>query len=290
MINTKGKEVFIEENHGNHFDTPFTDFFKTVENTIHFFETFLDVEQLKRTRFHVVFAPGSGIAYKTWQTAQSSLVDITDKNIAEKEDRVLALAQDNQPEGLTEIYDAYTPEIVSCYEDDTSTVTTCYMPTLFCNNLKAACDTLGISLFKITDTVSCLLPIVDTSEGQLFVHSEGLVSSFNDFGAMGWILPQNYTPDMFNYFATLTEKFFPLQNASGHSQFVNIEDIYSHLRIRIMDSQIYSKEDAIISAGCVVDLKSLQKAASETDDTENEMKGSGMQGALHKLRKLFEKE
>ena len=85
---------------------------------------------------------------------------------------------------------SYTPSLVSCYEDDTCTASSCYIPTVFLDNLKTACNNLGLTLFKVTDVSSTFLPIFDTSRGQLFIHSNGLITAMNEFGSMSWLLPE----------------------------------------------------------------------------------------------------
>lgn len=258
---------------------------ESAESTKEFLETYLNVEEIKNNKFYIVFAPGSGIAYKTWQTALASLSDATDKNAKEREDRVLALCQENLPNGLTELYSNYTGSIVSCYEDDVSTVSSCYIPTLYLNNLKLACEALGITLFKVSDVTSCLKTIVDSSKGQLFVHSDGLISVINEFGTMSWLTPANCTDEMLKYFASLTERYFPLQEALKHSQLVEIDKIRDYLTVHISSNEMANTEDIVVSSGCIATVKHTK----ELGLTKNG-KGGGLDNVIGKLRKLFEEK
>lgn len=283
-LNAKGNNVTVVD-HTKYNHAALLDDLSDAERTQTVLQSVLNVEKDKECRFFVVFAPGSGLVYKTWQAALSSFRDVSDKTLADKEDRVLSLCKDNLPDGLTELYDSYTPSLVSCYEDDTCTASSCYIPTVFLDNLKTACNNLGLTLFKVTDVSSTFLPIFDTSRGQLFIHSNGLITAMNEFGSMSWLLPETCNDAMFQYFAGLTEKYFPLQDALEHSHLVIIERSEEFLKINLANESLSDTEDALVSAGCVVDMSIVK-----TKGTNRETEGSEVNGAFGKLRKLFEKK
>lgn len=283
-LNAKGSNVVIDH-HTKFNHASILDDLGDAERTATFLQAVLDVDKAKEDKFHIVFAPGSGLVYKTWQAAHASFTDVSDKTMTDKEERVLSLCMDNLPDGLTELYSSYTSSLVSCYEDDTCTASSCYIPTVFLENLKAACDKLGITLFKVSDVSSCFLPVFDTSQGQLFIHSNGLITALNEFGSMSWLLPQTCNDAMLQYFASLTEKYFPLQDALQHSHLVIIEKPEEFLKVNISSSSVVDMEDLVVSAGCVVDLSTVK-----TKGTSKETEGSEVEGAFGKLRKLFEKK
>lgn len=284
-LNVKGNHIAIQKCFSEHC-MPLSQALATAEDATVFLETLLDVEAVKQTRFSIVLTPGSGIAYKTWQVVHSSLVDPSDKTVEAREERILSLCTENMPEGITDLYDNYTPTVVSCYEDDTSTVTSCYVPSLYLINLKAACDALGITLFAVTDAASCFYRIIDPNEGPLFLRSDGLISAINSFGIMSWITPANCTDSLLQYFASLSEKFYPLQDVLGHSTSVSIEKIMDHLKVIIDGANDLSIEDAVLASGCVVDVKQLKKSSTVEIVGQLE-KGDVVGSAISQLRKLF---
>lgn len=284
-LNTKGNHVTIQKCSSGPC-APLSGSLITVEAATDLFQKILDIEAIRKTKFSIVFTPGSGIAYKTWQAVHSSLVDISDKMAVEREERILSLCMENIPDGITELYDNYTPSVVSCYEDDTSTVTSCYIPALYLNNLKAACDVLGITLFKVTDTASCLYKVIDCNDGPLFVRYPGLISAINSFGIMCWQTPENYSDEMLQYFASLSERFYPLQDVLGHSNSISIEDVSNYLKVSIEGNTDFTLEDAVLASGCVAESKQL-KITQNAENSGQKEKGDAIESVIGQLRKLF---
>lgn len=262
----------------------------SAEAATDFLKSLFDTEKVSENKFYVVFAPGSGLAYKTWQSAAASFNDVTDKTFEAKEERILALCMDNIPDGLTLLHDRYVTSVVSCYEDDTSTVTSAYIPYLYLENLKAACSAVAITLFKVSDVASSLKNIVNVSDGQVFLESNRLICAFNEFGAMAWLIPANRTDNMVDIFASMTEKFFPLQNAVRYSRWAKVEKSFDYLKITLSGAQTGSFEDAVIAAGCVYDAAKAKAAQKNVKQEDEAKEGGGKENVISKLRKLFKKK
>lgn len=263
---------------------------ESVDSAVSFLQSLFDPERVKADRFFVIFAPGSGIAYKTWQTALVSVKDVSDKTSTEREDRVLAHLMENLPDGLTELYDRYTPSLVSCYEDDTAVLSACYIPTVFLENLKGACESLGISLFKVSDVTSSLKNIIDTEYGEVFVRVPGMTAVFNEFGTMSWIMSEEPSDEMVSLFASLTEKFFPLENTMHHSEWTDLDHISQFLSVDITSKEGLPLGEAVIAAGCTVPASLIKRGKKPIGDAKVMEEGGDKESVIGQLRKLFKKK
>ena len=203
---------------------------------------------------------------------------------------MLAHLMENLPDGLTELYDRYTPSLVSCYEDDTAVLSACYIPTVFLENLKGACESLGISLFKVSDVTSSLKNIIDTEYGQVFVRVPGMTAVFNEFGTMSWIMPEEPSDEMVSLFASLTEKFFPLENTMHHSEWTDLDHISQFLSVDITSKDGLPLGEAVIAAGCTVPASLIRQGKKPIGDAMGLEEGGDKESVIGQLRKLFKKK
>ena len=252
-------------------------------------------------KFYFAFAAGSGLAYKTWQSSASSFSDISDKTVEDKEERVLSLCMENIPEGLNELYKECTTSVVSCYEDEELyTVTSAYVPALYINNLKEACDSLGLTVFGISDIASSFYKLIDCDNSQILAQTDGLTVAVNQFGTLVLSLPNGYSESIADIIFGMIEKYYPLKNCKQNSTLVRSSDLEPFLKISIEGLTRSNCEAAVIAAGCVADGKQLfsKGKAKETaipiedsaDNIKNLGKGGSKESVICKLRKLFKKK
>ena len=77
-LNAKGNNVTVVD-HTKYKHATLLDDLSDAERTQTVLQSVLNVEKDKECRFFVVFAPGSGLVYKTWQAALSSFRDVSDR-------------------------------------------------------------------------------------------------------------------------------------------------------------------------------------------------------------------
>lgn len=248
-----------------------------------------DLKAAAEHKIYFAFTAGSGLAYKTWQAAASSFSDVSDKTFADKEDRILSLCIENVPQGFTDLYKDCVTSVVSCYEDDeVYTVTSAYLPALYINNIKEACETLGLTLFGISDIVSSLCKLINCSEQQVIVRADGLTVVVNQFGSLVFMMDGDYSNSIGDIIFNMVEHYYPINSSRMNSQTVSSSDLEPFLFLPFNGLSRYNCEMSVIAAGCVVDSKML--AESNETVKSNPDKGGSKDSVIGKLRKLFEKK
>ena len=241
-------------------------------------------------KIYFAFTAGSGLAYKTWQAASSSFSDVSDKTFADKEDRILSLCIENVPQGFTDLYKDCVASVVSCYEDDeVYTVTSAYLPALYINNIKEACETLGLTLFGISDIASSFCKLINCSEQQVLVRAAGLTVVVNQFGSLVFMMSGDYSDSIGDIIFNMIEHYYPINNSRMNSQTVSSSDLDPFLLLPFNGLSRYNCEMSVIAAGCVVDSKMLAAGNVETVKS-NPDKGGSKNSVIGKLRKLFKKK
>lgn len=248
-----------------------------------------DLKAAAEHKIYFAFTAGSGLAYKTWQAAASSFSDVSDKTFADKEERILSLCIENVPQGFTDLYKDCVASVVSCYEDDeVYTVTSAYLPALYINNIKEACETLGLTLFGISDIASSFCKLINCSEQQVMVRADGLTVVVNQFGSLVFMMDGDYSNSIGDIIFNMVEHYYPINNSRMNSQTVSSSDLEPFLFLPFNGLSRYNCEMSVIAAGCVVDSK---LAASNIETVKsNPDKGGSKNSVISKLRKLFEKK
>lgn len=251
-----------------------------------------DLKAAAEHKIYFAFTAGSGLAYKTWQAAASSFSDVSDKTFADKEDRILSLCIENVPQGFTDLYKDCVTSVVSCYEDDeVYTVTSAYLPALYINNIKEACETLGLTLFGISDIASSFCKLINCSEQQVLVRANGLTVIVNQFGSLVFMLSGDYSDSIGDIIFNMIEHYYPINNSKMNSQTVSSSDLEPFLLLPFNGLSRYNCEMSVIAAGCVVDSKMLAAGAGNAETVKsNPDKGGSKNSVIGKLRKLFEKK
>lgn len=248
-----------------------------------------DLKAAAEHKIYFAFTAGSGLAYKTWQAAASSFSDVSDKTFADKEERILSLCIENVPQGFTDLYKDCVASVVSCYEDDeVYTVTSAYLPALYINNIKEACETLGLTLFGISDIVSSFCKLINCSEQQVMVRADGLAVVVNQFGSLVFMMDGDYSNSIGDIIFNMVERYYPINSSRMNSQTVSSSDLEPFLFLPFNGLSRYNCEMSVIAAGCVVDSKML--AESNETVKSNPDKGGSKDSVIGKLRKLFEKK
>ena len=248
-----------------------------------------DLKAASEHKIYFAFTAGSGLAYKTWQAAASSFSDVSDKTFADKEERILSLCIENVPQGFTDLYKDCVASVVSCYEDDeVYTVTSAYLPALYINNIKEACEILGLTLFGISDIVSSFCKLINCSEQQVMVRADGLTVVVNQFGSLVFMMNGDYSNSIGDIIFNMVEHYYPINNSRMNSQTVSSSDLEPFLFLPFNGLSRYNCEMSVIAAGCIVDSK---LAASNIETVKsNPDKGGSKNSVISKLRKLFEKK
>lgn len=289
-LTVKDKTVNILEADSRHVDD-----LHTLLSSADSFKTLLsscfggDLKAAAEHKIYFAFTAGSGLAYKTWQAAASSFSDVSDKTFADKEERILSLCIENVPQGFTDLYKDCVASVVSCYEDDeVYTVTSAYLPALYINNIKEACETLGLTLFGISDIVSSFCKLINCSEQQVTVRADGLTVVVNQFGSLAFMMDGDYSNSIGDIIFNMVERYYPINSSRMNSQTVSSSDLEPFLVMSFNGLSRYNCEMSVIAAGCVVDSKML--AESNETVKSNPDKGGSKNSVIGKLRKLFEKK
>ena len=289
-LTVKDKTVNVLEADSRHVDN-LSSFLSSADS----FKTLLsscfggDLKAAAEHKIYFAFTAGSGLAYKTWQAAASSFSDVSDKTFADKEERILSLCIENVPQGFTDLYKDCVASVVSCYEDDeVYTVTSAYLPALYINNIKEACETLGLTLFGISDIVSSFCKLINCSEQQVMVRADGLVVVVHQFGSLVFMMDGDYSNSIGDIIFNMVERYYPINSSRMNSQTVSSSDLEPFLVMSFNGLSRYNCEMSVIAAGCVVDSKML--AESNETVKSNPDKGGSKNSVIGKLRKLFEKK
>lgn len=289
-LTVKDKTVNVLEADSRHVDN-LSSFLSSADS----FKTLLsscfggDLKAAAEHKIYFAFTAGSGLAYKTWQAAASSFSDVSDKTFADKEERILSLCIENVPQGFTDLYKDCVASVVSCYEDDeVYTVTSAYLPALYINNIKEACETLGLTLFGIGDIVSSFCKLINCSEQQVMVRADGLAVVVNQFGSLVFMMDGDYSNSIGDIIFNMVERYYPINSSRMNSQTVSSSDFEPFLFLPFNGLSRYNCEMSVIAAGCVVDSKML--AESNETVKSNPDKGGSKDSVIGKLRKLFEKK
>ena len=193
--------------------------------------------------------------------------------------------------GLAYIYKDCVASVVSCYEDDeVYTVTSAYIPALYINNIKEACETLGLTLFGISDIVSSLCKLINCSEQQVMVHANGLTVVVNQFGSLAFMMNGDSTYSVGDIIFNMIEHYYPINNSRMNSQTVSSSDLEPFLLLPFNGLSRYNCEMSVIAAGCVVDSKMLASVGNVETVKSNPDKGGSKNSVIGKLRKLFKKK
>ena len=289
-LTVKDKTVNVLEADSRHVDN-LSSFLSSADS----FKTLLsscfggDLKAEAEHKIYFAFTAGSGLAYKTWQAAASSFSDVSDKTFADKEERILSLCIENVPQGFTDLYKDCVASVISCYEDDeVYTVTSAYLPALYINNIKEACETLGLTLFGISDIVSSFCKLINCSEQQVMVRADGLAVVVNQFGSFVFMMDGDYSNSIGDIIFNMVERYYPINSSRMNSQTVSSSDLEPFLFLPFNGLSRYNCEMSVIAAGCVVDSKML--AESNETVKSNPDKGGSKDSVIGKLRKLFEKK
>ena len=216
---------------------------------------------------------------------------MSDKTFADKEERILSLCIENIPQGFTDLYKDCVASVVSCYEDDeVYTVTSAFIPALYINNIKEACETLGLTLFGISDIVSSLCKLINCSEQQVMVHANGLTVVVNQFGSLAFMMNGDYSDSIGDIIFNMIEHYYPINNSRMNSQTVSSSDLEPFLLLPFNGLSRYNCEMSVIAAGCVVDSKMLASVGNVETVKSNPDKGGSKNSVIGKLRKLFKKK
>lgn len=291
-LNVKDKAVNILEADSRHVDN-LCSLLSSVEGIKSLLSSSLsNLKAAAEHEIYFAFTGGSGLAYKTWQAAASSFSDVSDKTFADKEERILSLCMENVPQGFTDLYKDCVASVVSCYEDDeVYTVTSAYLPALYVNNIKEACETLGLTLFGISDIASSFYKLINCSEQQIMVQADGLTVVVNQFGSLVFMLPGGYSDSIEDIIFNMIEHYYPINTGKANSQSVYSSDLEPFLRLPFSGLSRYNCEMSVIAAGCVVDSKMLAAATGNVETVKsNPNKGGSKHSVIGKLRKLFEKK
>ena len=298
-LDVKGKEVIVKDSASNDVDE-LPRVLSEEESTKKLLQSLFgnenNIKEANEHKLYYAFSFGSGLAYKTWQAAPSSFIDVTDKTASEKEERVLSLALENIPEGFIDLYKEARTNIVNCYEDDNLfTVTSAYIPAMYVDNLLKASESLGFNVFGISDIASSLCKLIDCSDSQYLVQADEITVVVNQCGCLPIILPGGYGDAIADIVYGMTEKFYPVKNSRNVSKIVSISDpnIVSCLQLPLYGVNKQNAEAAVIAAGCIADDKLLKAAKAAADKKSNvvEIKEGGGKGSVtSKLRKLFKKK
>lgn len=241
--------------------------------------------------WHVVFMPPS-VVYRTWQVPTESLTDSSDRTAEEKEQRVLHVCSDDEPEGLTELYSSWAPALVSdYYMESMTTLTAAYLPQIFVDNITEAADRCGIVLMGITEAGSSLRAILNPEAdglSQYICKLSGSIVAVNPFGAAVWAQPGNVPEEYgLNILDALTQANFGL-DPSVMNVYVNDIDISHCLSHKIITPEDFSEsraEMALIAAGAV--CRENRKTKKTAENTEK--KGADQDGLANRVRQFFKK-
>lgn len=291
-LNMKDKAVNILEADSKHVDD-LPKVLSSVESVKSLLSScFGDLKAIAEHEIYFAFTGSSGLAYKTWQAAASSFSDVSDRTLADKEERVLSLCMDNVPQGFTDLYKECVASVVSCYEDDdVYTITSAYLPALYVANIKEACKNLGFTLFGISDIASSFYKLVDCSERQVMIQVDGLTVVVNQFGCLVFMLPGGYSDSIEDIIFNMIEHYYPINTSKANSQSVYSSDLEPFLVLPFSGLSRYNCEMSVIAAGCVVDSKMLATATGNAETVKsNPDKGGSKNSVIGKLRKLFEKK
>lgn len=288
-LTVKDKTVNILEADSRHFDD-LSSFLSSADGVKSLLSSCFggDLKAAAEHKIYFAFTAGSGLAYKTWQAA-ASFSDVSDKTFSDKEERILSLCIENVPQGFTDLYKDCVASVVSCYEDDeVYTVTSAYLPALYINNIKEACETLGLTLFGISDIVSSFCKLINCSEQQVMVRADGLVVVVHQFGSLVFMMDGDYSNSIGDIIFNMVERYYPINSSRMNSQTVSSSDLEPFLFLPFNGLSRYNCEMSVIAAGCVVDSKML--AESNETVKSNPDKGGSKDSVIGKLRKLFEKK
>ena len=183
------------------------------EATVNLLKNLIDVfPKAAAHKIYACFDATTDIAYKTFRQPQDSFKDHSLKKDQDKEDLVLRVCLETQPDGLLSIFPEYVPSVISCHEDESENILTAsYLPKVYVDNLVTACEATGLSLVKITDTAAAITNLLKkaTGEGEiLVVLFKDLAIAVTPFGCLPWIIPPD-TDDL----SPLTDSlgsFFPV--------------------------------------------------------------------------------